>query len=146
VIAFFAMPAEAFGALRPVNVVRVVVAALFFGMRAGVAFALGAVVGRVRDLALALESEVHRRQAAERRRDELAAHLVHDLKNPLVAISGHAELLEEGLTGSEHPETLQYVHLGGGPLAHGQRVPDPPAAGDRLEAHRQRGAQLGVQR
>ena len=145
VVAFLLLPAAAFGALRPLNVLMVVLAALFFGMRMGLGVAaaavllnvglyaydgllmptpvdllanllssamglgLCAVVGWARDLALALEAEVQRREAAERRRDDLSALLVHDLKNPLTGISGHAQLLQEELAGTPHGESVEYI-------------------------------------
>ncbi len=140
------LPTAAFGALRPLNLLMVVTAAIFFGMRVGVLIALAdvalnvalyaalgllaetgsqlggnllsivmgvalcAVVGRARDLTLELEAEARRRELAERGRDELTAHLVHDLKNPLAGISGHAQLLQEELGGTAHAESLQYIH------------------------------------
>lgn len=146
ITAFFLLPPESFGALRPVNALLVVVTALFFGMRTGLGMGLFAVllnlglysyddilaptvaqlignvlsivmglalcvvVGWGRDLALALEAEVTRREAAERRRDELTAHLVHDLKNPLTGIGGYTQLLQEELAGTPQAEALQYIH------------------------------------
>ena len=140
------LPAASFGALRPLNLLMVVTAAIFFGMRLGVVIALAdvvlnvtlyaflgllaetgsqlggnllsivmgvalcAVVGRARDLTLELEAEANRREVAERRRAELTAHLVHDLKNPLAGIGGHAQLLQEDLAGTPHAESLQYIH------------------------------------
>ncbi|MBX5482617.1 MAG: hypothetical protein IRZ16_12380 [Myxococcaceae bacterium] len=58
-----------------------------------IGLAVGAGTGWMRDLSLRLRHEVARRQDAERQKEELTALLVHDLKNPLTAISGHAQLL-----------------------------------------------------
>ncbi len=143
--AFWLLPPQEFAELRPVNVLLVILAGLFLGMRQGLAFAgatvllnivlyaydgvlmptrlelfgnllsstmglaLCAVVGWGRDLSLALDAEVARREAAEQRRDELTALLVHDLKNPLTGIAGHAELLEEDLAGTPHAEAVEYI-------------------------------------
>lgn len=134
-------------ALRPVNLVLVVLAGLFFGARAGFLISLAAVVvnvalyrsagifaqtpgtlsgnvlsifvgigagtgvGWMRDLSLQLRREVLRRIEAERHKDELTALLVHDLKNPLTAISGHAQLLamEEEEGDGLLRESAQYI-------------------------------------
>jgi two-component system, sensor histidine kinase and response regulator len=126
---FFLVGPQNAAALRPLNLIVVILAGLFFGFRrgglisAGIAvtnFALyawygllgadprtlvgnvlaavlgtaaGALVGKIRDLSMTLREEVGRRQLAERRKDELSALIVHDLKNPLTAISGNAQLL-----------------------------------------------------
>ncbi len=64
----------------------------------------GAVVGIVRDLSLTLEREVERRRQAERQKDHLMALIVHDLKNPLTGILGHAELLAQANLSPEEVE------------------------------------------
>lgn len=78
-----------------------------------VGVAVGAGIGRMRDLSLRLRFEVARRQEAERRKEELTALLVHDLKNPLTAISGHAQLLALGEldTEAERIESAHFIHL-----------------------------------
>lgn len=76
-----------------------------------VGIATGVGVGRLRDLSLELHKQVAMRLDAERRKDELVAHLVHDLKNPLTAISGHAQLMLEAAREGELPEveSAQYI-------------------------------------
>ncbi len=129
-------------ALRPLNLVHVVVGGLLFGFRGGIVVGLlaaagnvllyrafgvfgegtvaagnllsvaagigaGALVGRIRDLSLALREEMDRRKSAERRKDELTALLVHDLKNPLAGVVGHAQLVTTvPLTEAERNESL----------------------------------------
>lgn len=61
----------------------------------------GAILGKARDLALALRAEVRRRQEVERQKEELTALLVHDFKNPLAAILGHSALLIQESMGPE---------------------------------------------
>lgn len=136
-------------ALRPVNLLLVTVAGLFFGVRGGWWLALAAVVenvllywhagilartpgtlsgnvlsivigpvvgagvGWLRDLSLRLRREILRRREAERRKDELTALLVHDLKNPLTAISGHAQLLatpDLEVDADAQRESARYIH------------------------------------
>jgi signal transduction histidine kinase len=141
-------PETAF-ALRPLNLVVVLLGGLFFGVRGGVALGMalavlnlllyaaigifdttrallasnvlsavlgtvvGAAFGRIRDLSLALRHEARLRFDAEKSRADLTTHVVHDLKNPLVGIAGHAQiLLESGHSEDERSESARFIRLG----------------------------------
>lgn len=70
----------------------------------------GALVGKARDLALALRLEVDRLQQVERQKEELTTLLVHDLKNPLAAILGHSALLQqEGMTAEDVKDSAESI-------------------------------------
>ncbi len=139
---FFVAGGQTGAALRPLNLVHVVVGGLLFGFRGGIllgvlaaltnvflyrafgvfgegpvaagnvlsataGIAAGALVGRIRDLSLALREEIDRRKDAEFRKDELTALLVHDLKNPLAGVLGHAQLITSmTLSEAERQESL----------------------------------------
>ncbi len=146
-VLFFLGGSDGRAALRPVNLIIVVLGGLFFGMRGGgalsvltisvnfalyvwagildstpgtfsgnmlsifVGLAAGVGVGRMRDLSMELERQIRMRREAERRTEELVAHLVHDLKNPLTAISGYAQLILEATEHGGEPEveSAQYI-------------------------------------
>lgn len=133
-------------ALRPLNLVVMVVAGVLFGMRGALGLgtllsvvniglylrdglfgatpgqmagnilsviagvSAGAVLGKARDLALALRSEVGRRQEVERQKEELTALLVHDFKNPLAAILGHSALLiQENMSAEDVKDSSESI-------------------------------------
>ena len=66
---------------------------------------------RVEATNLAVETENNRLRDHEQLKDRFLASAAHDLKTPLTAIVGYAELLVDGSVGDLQPEQKQFLHV-----------------------------------
>jgi two-component system, OmpR family, phosphate regulon sensor histidine kinase PhoR len=60
---------------------------------------------------LAVETENNRLREYDQRKDRFLASAAHDLKTPLTAIVGYAELLVDGSVGDLQPDQKQFLHV-----------------------------------
>jgi signal transduction histidine kinase len=74
-------------------------------------FATARLRNRVDAKSVAVEAENNRRREHDQVKDRFLASAAHDLKTPLTAIVGYAELLADGSAGDLQPEQKQFLHV-----------------------------------